>query len=60
VGGTSLSVYPAAWLIRYFKGENLILINRQETPYDYMATLIIRESIGTTLSGIFQNGNFKT
>jgi NAD-dependent deacetylase len=49
VGGTSLNVYPAAGLIRYYSGDKLILINKSETPYDDHANLIIRESIGETL-----------
>ena len=52
VGGTSLNVYPAAGLISYYRGKNLILINKSETPYDYRADLIIRESIGKTLGKI--------
>jgi NAD-dependent deacetylase len=51
IGGTSLSVNPAASLVQYFDGENLILINRDETPYDYKAGLIIRDSIGM----VFEN-----
>jgi len=50
VGGTSLAVYPAAGLIRYFKGQNLILINKQKTPYDSYATLVINDSIGEVLN----------
>ena len=46
VGGTSLTVYPAAGLIRYYRGKKLALINRDETPYDHQANLVIRESIG--------------
>lgn len=49
IGGTSLAVYPAAGLIRYFKGKNLVLINKTATNYDGGATLIIRESIGKVL-----------
>ena len=49
VAGTSLSVYPAAGLINYFNGENLILINRDQTSYDSMASLIIREPVGATM-----------
>lgn len=40
VAGTSLTVYPAASLIRYFRGKNLVLINKDKTPYDRYATLI--------------------
>jgi NAD-dependent deacetylase len=46
IGGTSLVVYPAAGLIQYFNGENLILVNKSETEYDSYANLIINESIG--------------
>lgn len=49
VGGTSLVVYPAAGLINYFKGKNLILINKSETGYDNRATLVINDSIGKVL-----------
>ncbi|HBH13619.1 MAG: hypothetical protein XD91_0494 [Clostridiales bacterium 38_11] len=49
IGGTSLVVYPAAGLITYFKGKNLILINREGTPYDGKANLVINESIGKVL-----------
>jgi len=50
IGGTSLVVYPAAGLIQYFGGCNLILINKSETPYDSRANLVINESIGAVLS----------
>ena len=46
IGGTSLVVYPAAGLIQYFRGENLILINKSETEYDSHASLVINEAIG--------------
>ena len=46
VGGTSLTVYPAAGLIRYYRGSKLVLINRDETPYDTAADLILRDPIG--------------
>ena len=49
VGGTSLTVYPAAGLIRYYQGNRLVLINRDETPYDHEADLVFRESIGAVL-----------
>lgn len=49
VGGTSLTVYPAAGLIRYYGGNRLVLINRDETPYDHTANLIFRQSIGEVL-----------
>ena len=52
VGGTSLAVYPAAGLIRYFNGKNLVIINKEITPYDNMATLIIKGKIGEVLSQV--------
>lgn len=52
IGGTSLVVYPAAGLIRYFKGKNLVLINRDPTPYDNYANLVINDSIGKVLNFI--------
>lgn len=50
IGGTSLSVYPAAGLIRYFRGSNLILINKTPTPADKAATLVIHDSLCTVFS----------
>lgn len=52
VAGTSLTVYPAAGMLRYFGGRHLVLINRDETPYDNSADLIIREPVGKTLGEI--------
>lgn len=52
IGGTSLVVYPAASLIRYFKGKNLVLINKSETQADAMANLVIHDSIGKVLGAI--------
>jgi len=52
VGGTSLSVYPAAGLISYFKGKHLILINKTSTPYDRYAEIVINDSIGKTLDKV--------
>lgn len=49
VGGTSLVVYPAAGLIRYFNGKNLVLINKSSTQYDSIANLVISDSIGNVL-----------
>ncbi len=46
VGGTSLSVYPAAGLIRYYTGQRLVLINRTPTPYDERADLLFTQSLG--------------
>lgn len=55
IGGTSLTVYPAAGLINYFRGENLVLLNKSETPQDSMASLVIHELIGQVLSQIKVN-----
>lgn len=52
VGGTSLTVYPAAGLIRYYGGSRLVLINRDETQYDSYANLIFRDPIGSVLSQV--------
>ena len=46
VAGTSLTVWPASGLINYFKGRNLVLINRDATPYDNKADLVINDSLG--------------
>jgi len=54
VGGTSLVVYPAANLIKYFRGNNLILINKSSTPYDKQATLVIHDSIGKVLNSVYE------
>ena len=59
VAGTSLTVYPAAGLLRYFRGKNLVLINRDATPYDSEATLVIHDSVGKVLNGISVNENNK-
>lgn len=47
VAGTSLTVQPASGLINYFRGKNLVLINRDSTPYDNKADLVINENLGT-------------
>ena len=49
IGGTSLTVYPAAGLIRCFTGKHIVLINKSATAQDNIADLIIREPIGETL-----------
>ena len=46
VAGTSLTVYPASGLINYFYGKNLVLINKDPTPYDNKANLVINEKLG--------------
>ena len=46
VAGTSLTVWPAAGMIRYYRGKRLVLINRDETPFDSEADLVLHESLG--------------
>lgn len=46
VAGTSLTVYPAAGLIRYYGGDRMVLINRDPTLYDYRADLVFHDSLG--------------
>ena len=50
VAGTSLTVYPAAGLVNYYRGNRLVLINRDETPYDHYADLVFHDSLGEVLS----------
>ena len=50
VAGTSLTVYPAAGLIRYYRGTRLVLINRDATPYDRYANLVFHDSLGNIFS----------
>ena len=52
VAGTSLTVWPASGLINYFKGRNLVLINRDATPYDNKADLVINDSLGKVFNEI--------
>lgn len=52
VGGTSLTVQPAASFVDIFQGEHLIIINRDPTPYDGRAELVIRESVSKVLSAV--------
>jgi len=50
VAGTSLTVYPAAGLVNYYRGSRLVLINRDETPYDIQADLVFHENLGDIFS----------
>lgn len=52
VGGTSLAVYPAAGLLRYYEGRKLVLVNMGATSYDESADLLIREKIGKVFSEV--------
>jgi NAD-dependent deacetylase len=49
IGGTSLTVNPAAGLVRHYRGDRLVLLNKSETAYDRYAHLVIREPIGKVL-----------
>ena len=53
VGGTSLTVYPAAGLIKYFHGNKLVIINKDVTPYDRYADLVIHAPVGEVLSQVY-------
>lgn len=53
--GTSLSVYPAASYIRYFEGENLVLINKSETQYDSLASLCIYDDVVKVVEELEKN-----
>ncbi|MDD5793913.1 MAG: NAD-dependent protein deacylase [Clostridiales bacterium] len=55
IGGTSLVVYPAAGLINYFKGKNLVLINKSSTSADNKADLVIHDAIGKVLGEAVNN-----
>lgn len=52
IAGTSLTVYPAAGFISYFNGDNIVLINRDETPFDSKADLVFHEKVGELLDKI--------
>lgn len=56
IAGTSLTVYPAAGLIHDFRGKHLVLINRDTTPMDDMATMVIHDKVGQVLSAIAVTG----
>ncbi|MNO04306.1 NAD-dependent deacetylase [compost metagenome] len=52
IGGTSLTVQPAASLVTYFHGRHTVLLNGDPTPYDHQADLIITDRIGGVMSRI--------
>ena len=52
IGGTSLAVYPAAGFVNYFQGKDLVLINRDPTPQDQYATLLIRDPIAEVMEAL--------
>ena len=51
IGGSSLAVYPAASLTRYFRGRSLVILNLSPTPQDGAADLLVAEPIGDALGG---------
>lgn len=53
VGGTSLTVYPASGLVRYYRGNKLILINKTPTDYDRYADLVIYDSLGKVFGSVY-------
>lgn len=57
IAGTSLTVYPAAGFVRYFRGNNIVLINRAETSFDNSANLVFHEKVGELLDKIKVNAN---
>ena len=52
IAGTSLTVYPAAGFIRYFRGDTIVLINHDKTPFDSQADLVFHDKVGELLGGI--------
>ena len=52
IAGTSLTVYPAAGFIRYFRGNTIVLINRDATPFDKQADLVFHDKVGELLGQI--------
>ena len=55
IGGTSLAVYPAASYINYYTGDKLVIINKDRTPYDNSADLVINEKLGDVFKNITVN-----
>jgi len=60
IGGTSLTVYPAAGLASYFKGNCIAVLNRAATPADRDASIVIRDSVGTVLEDVVENWKSQT
>lgn len=55
VGGTSLTVYPAAFYVMNFKGKNLVIINKDATEYDYRANLVINSGLGDVFAEVMKD-----
>ena len=52
VAGTSLTVYPAAYYLRYFRGKNLIIINNENTQYDNNASLVLNNNFTEVMTKV--------
>ncbi len=50
IGGTSLNVYPATALLKYFTGDKVVIINKEETAFDKIADILIHDSLGKVFS----------
>lgn len=59
IAGTSLTVYPAAHYIRYFRGKNLVIINNEATQYDNMASLVLYENFAETMDKVIKDLEIK-
>lgn len=57
IAGTSLTVYPAAYYVRYFRGKNLIILNNEPTQYDNIANLVLYENFSETMSKVVEDLN---
>ena len=57
VAGTSLTVEPACSLVKLFNGKNLIIINKDSTPYDNLATLVIHDSLKNVIGKLFKKSD---
>ncbi len=55
--GTSLRVYPASGLINYFQGNNLVIINKEKTPFDHLANLVIQDDLKDVFAYLFDSLN---
>ncbi len=54
IAGTSLTVYPAAYIVEYFKGKYVVIINRDTTPRDSKADLVIHDSFGEVMAQVVE------
>ena len=55
IGGTSLAVYPAASYINYYNGDKIVIINKESTPYDNRADIVINDKLGNVFSNLVVN-----